>query len=360
MKNIIALGAENKTSFSVISEEDIYVSSPSGDLNDMDNFDGFEMGLKDYMDKKTLIPDCVACDLHPDYRSTRLAEEIKDNNAASILVRVQHHFAHVAACMLDNDLDEEVIGVSFDGTGFGTDGKSLGSEFMVCTRKDFTRKFHLKYMPQPGADVAAREPWRMAVAYLYDAYGEKLKDIGLPLLKRIPNSTALIINDMIKKDINCPLTSSMGRLFDAVSSLVGVCDVATFEAEGAIGLEEIVVRGIGEVYKYDVTNDEIDVAEMIKEINGDVVRGIDSGIISAKFHNTIGEIIFDVVERIHNATGLKKALISGGCFQNKYLVNYVEEKFAGAKIKLYKHNKYSPTDLGISVGQAVVAASLNR
>ncbi len=162
---------------------------------------------------------------------------------------------------------------------------------------------------------------------------------------------------MIEKGINSPLTSSMGRLFDAVSSMLGICDTISFEAEAAIKLESASAEGITEAYDYAIGEEDIDVSNMIREIVFDLGNGVDVSIISSKFHNTLGEIIFEVCSKLSTDAGINKVLISGGCFQNKYLVNYLDKKFEGSSLELYKHKKYSPTDLGISIGQAVIAAN---
>ncbi len=240
MKNIIALGAENKTTFSILNntKDELFVSEKIDNLTCLSNFNFFESQIKNVLKNKNIIPDIIACDLHPDYRSTRLAEEFSSNSKNTKLVKVQHHFAHIVSCMFDNDLDEEVIGVSFDGVGFGTDGAAWGGEFLVCSRKDFERVYHLEYVPQPGGDLATREIWRMALSYLYKTYQNEFNSIKTPLLERINKNKVSVVAQMIEKNINSPLTSSMGRLFDAVSSLLGICDDAKFEADGAILLEK--------------------------------------------------------------------------------------------------------------------------
>ena len=358
MKSIIALGAENKNTFSVISGKNLYISKRVSDLRDIDNLQDFEQALRGYIKSNGVIARYIACDSHPDYCSTHLAQRLQRENKGARLIRVQHHFAHIVSCMKDNNLDEGIIGVSFDGTGYGTDGKSWGGEFLLCTRKDFRRLNHLRYAPQPGGDIAAREGWRMALAYLLQAYGRNFYQLKLSLFERIEKAKIKIICQMLEKDINCPLTSSAGRLFDAVSSLIGVCDVSRFEAEAAILLEQAALRNIGAHYLYEIKAGEVDVCVMFRQIVDDLNKGLDTGIISAKFQNTLGEIIFALSLKISEDTGVNKVLISGGCFQNRYLTDYIVKRFANSKLKLYSHNKYSTTDWGISVGQAVVAASL--
>ncbi|MDP8299424.1 MAG: hypothetical protein P9L88_05930 [Candidatus Tantalella remota] len=357
MKNILALGVDNKTSFSVMSDKGLYVSDPVGDLTDIKNYNDFEKAISEQISGSSFAPELVVCDMHPDYRSARLADAIREKHGNSEIVRVQHHHAHITSCMLDNDINEQVIGISFDGTGYGTDGASWGGEFLICTRKDFQRAYHLAYVSQPGADKAAREGWRMAVSYLYHVFGKEGMGLYDPIFDRIGREKSDIIIQMIEKDINCPRTSSMGRLFDAVSSLAGICDESTFEAEAAILLEKKIKKGIRAFYEYDVSDNEIVIKRMIRGIMKDLLNGEDKGVIAAKFHNTIGEIIFKVSGMIFEDTGINKVLISGGCFQNRYLVDYLEKRFESSELELYKHKDFPATDLGISIGQAVVAAA---
>lgn len=357
MKNIIALGAEKKTNFTGISSNGIYTSEPIENLDTIENLVSFEKNLKKYMEDNNIIPQYIACDSHPDYYSTRLAEKFHKRNINSEFIKIQHHFAHIVSCMFDNGIDEEVIGVSFDGTGYGSDGNSWGGEFLLCTRKDFSRLKHLKYVAQPGGDIAAKEGWRMAVSYLMSAFGNDFKNLKLNLFERIGRKKIDFIQKMIESDINSPMTSSVGRLFDAVSSIIGISDASTFEAESAILLEKKTNESITGHYGYKIDNLDIDVSGMIKEIVFDVQKGASQEIMSTKFHNTLGEVILSTSLELSKDTGIKKVLLSGGCFQNKYLTSYVTKRFEESGLKLFKHEKYSTTDLGISIGQAVIACS---
>lgn len=360
MKKIIALGADSKSNFSFLSENGLVYNSFGKDLTDAGNFNDFEEGLRKHLRQNNIMPDCVVCDLHPDYFSTRLAKRICQENTSAEFMQVQHHFAHVVSCMADNDIKEQVIGISFDGAGLGADSSVWGGEFFLCTRNEFKRMYHLKYVPQPGGDSAAREGWRMAIAYLFGAYGENFDKLDLFLFKKTGRKKISIIKQMIKKEINSPLTSSAGRLFDAVSSLIGICDASSFEAEAAMFLEKEIHKNIKDYYEYEIKDESIDVYTMIRQITEDLAMGTSAGIISAKFHNTLGEIIFNVSLRMKRDTAVNKVLVSGGCFQNKYLVDYITERFSGSGLELFKHNKYSTTDLGISVGQAVIAEGKMR
>ncbi|MFH1645014.1 MAG: hypothetical protein ABIB11_01200 [Candidatus Omnitrophota bacterium] len=354
MNKAIALGSQTKTTFSILDNDQLFVSEEFKDLSDIECFNRYEKFLREYLSNKKVMPGIVACDLHPDYVSTSLAKQLAEETGSS-LIKVQHHFAHIVSCMVDNDIDEEVLGVCFDGMGFGDDGKSWGSEFLICDRKNFKRIFHFKYISQPGSDIASREGWRIALSYLIDTYDEDFDNLDISLIKRIGKEKIETVRHMIKRNINSPLTSSAGRLFDAVSSLIGICDESSFEAEAAIELEKVAARGITESYEYNVGENDICFVPMIKSIIDDLNEKVDVGIISAKFHNTLGEVIFDISSRAAKDFGISKVLLSGGCFQNKYLREYVISKFADSNIKLFTHKKYSTTDAGVSIGQAVVA-----
>ncbi|MBU1083553.1 MAG: hypothetical protein ABIG55_04220 [Candidatus Omnitrophota bacterium] len=357
-KNVIALGAENKNTFSVISDGKIYVSGPVGSLTELDNYRSFGDSTEAYMKKNGMVPDHIACDMHPDYLSTSLAEDICRRNKGSVLVKVQHHHAHIVSCMEDNGIDEEVIGISFDGTGYGSDGASWGGEFMLCTRKAFSREYHLKYVPVPGGDLAAKETWRTGLAYLYQAYGKNYRIEAASVIKNIEKYKIDIVEKMIDGSVNCPRSSSMGRLFDAVSFITGICSQARFEGESAMLLENAIYRKTEGSYGYGIDKGGIDMSPAIIGIMNDVKSGMDKGTIAAKFHNTIGEMVFRVSVLISEKRPARKVLISGGCFQNKYLVAYLENRFAPSGLELFKHKKYSTTDLGVSIGQAVIAANM--
>ena len=359
-KHIIALGAENKNTFSGISEKGLFVSKPVEDLQSIDNINNFEESIKTFMKDNLIKPDYIACDFHPEYTTTHLAKKLHSQEIDSKLIQVQHHFAHIVSCMYDNDIDEKVIGISFDGTGYGTDGNIWGAEFMLTTRKAFYRLNHLKYVAQPGGDIATRQGWRMAVSYLMQAFGDDFKELDLPIFETISEKEINITSQMIKKSINSPFTSSAGRLFDAISSILGICNVSEFEAEAAMLLEKEIAVDVKDYYSYKITPYDIDLSVMIREIVDDVEYGEEISLISSKFHNTLGEIIFDMSMRIHSTLGIDKVLISGGCFQNKYLRDYLIKRFKESKLMLYTHNKYSTTDLGISVGQAAVCDSIGR
>jgi hydrogenase maturation protein HypF len=300
----------------------------------------------------------LAVDHHPDYISTRLAEKF-----GLPVTIVQHHHAHIASCMVENGLDEPVIGVAFDGTGLGDDGNSWGSEFMVCDLTEYTRITHFDYMPLPGGDLASEEPWRMAVSWLYRIYGRDCLAMDLPVIRKIGTEKIGMLLHMIERKINCPLTSGAGRLFDAVASLLDLCQVAAFSAQGPMLLEANIKPAtstekkkiLSDRYQYFV-GQTINFENTIREIVDDLGAGTSISDICRKFHNTIISVIFETVQTIRRDEGIQKVVLSGGVFQNKYLLEGVEELLKEINFEVFTHSAVPSNDGGIALGQMAVAA----
>jgi len=303
-------------------------------------------------------PEIIACDLHPDYLSTQYVEEIKVKKGLKV-VKIQHHHAHIVSCMAENNVKEKVIGVAYDGTGYGDDGNVWGGEFLLCDLKKYSRVGHLKYYPLPGGDKAIVEPWRMAYSYLYSIYGSKAKTLDIDFNRRMDYDKLSIIEKMIDKNINSPLTSSCGRLFDAASSLIGIRDEISYEGQAAMELESFCASGITERYKFSIYKEEekfiIDSRGIFIDIIADLKKGLDKKIMAAKFHNTVAEFTVDLCGKIRKNTGINEVALSGGVFQNKYLTEKVIFSLEDKRFKVYIQRKVPPNDGGISLGQAVVA-----
>ncbi|MFA5389671.1 MAG: hypothetical protein WC312_07990 [Candidatus Omnitrophota bacterium] len=340
--NVLALGAQSKSAFCFAAGNAAYLSDFGGNLGELENFKKFEGQLKALRKELKIKLDTIACDLHPGYISTGYAPRIADGLP---VVKVQHHEAHIASCMAENKIKGKVIGVAFDGTGFGRDGNIWGGEFFIGGIKGFKRAAHLKYVPMPGGEAAIREPWRMAFSYLYAIGGGTRK------------TRNDIIRQMIDKKINTPLTSSMGRLFDGISSLIGICDIARYEGEAAIKLEKI-MEGVGHYkFNYDYKNEIIiiDWGPVIKSIVKDLKRGIKKPEISLKFHNGVCDMIKDVCGLLRKKYKIRKACISGGVFQNKYLSGRIKPILEEEGFDVYAHEKVPAHDGGIALGQAILA-----
>jgi len=297
-----------------------------------------------------LEPAFVACDLHPDYLSTKYARELGLPTLA-----VQHHHAHIASVMAEHGVTEPVIGVSFDGTGLGDDGRIWGSEFLICDQSGYERVAHLEYMPMPGGDMATHEPWRMAVSYLYSIYGRELLEMDLPFLKKLNLLKVEQVLQAIEKNINCPLTSGAGRIFDAAAALLDLCTFSSFHAEAPMRLENIVHPVTHQSYPYG-EGTEISMAPTFLAMVEEVMGGVDVGLISAKFHNTIGKIIIDGVKKLSRDSGIWTVALSGGTFQNRYLSSLVESGLQDAQFRVLLPGQLPSNDGGIALGQLVIAA----
>ncbi|MEI6140316.1 MAG: carbamoyltransferase HypF [Mariniphaga sp.] len=356
---ILAFGAELSNCFCVGKGDKAFISQHIGDLKGLETTIFYEETLARFIQLFRIKPTLLAVDLHPDYVSTRRAEKF----APLPVVIVQHHHAHVASCMAEHKLDEKVIGVAFDGTGYGDDGNIWGAEFLICDLVDYQRITHFDYLPLPGGDLANEEPWRMAVSYLYKIYGREFLDIDLQFLKETDPEKVEMLIRMIDRKINCPLTSSSGRLFDAVASLLRLCQVASFPAQGPMLLESSLTSEMSfqqeesEFMQYSCRFDgTIHVEDIIHGIVDDLQFGTNNGMIAVKFHNTIISVIFETVKSISLQEGINKVVLSGGVFQNKYLLEGTESILKKNNFQVYSQSAVPTNDGGIALGQMAIAA----
>jgi hydrogenase maturation protein HypF len=358
MKEILACGGELKNTFCLTKDNHAFISHHIGDLQNIEAYKYYQDSIEHYKNLFRIRPEAIAYDLHPDYLSTRYALDQKDIKP----IGVQHHHAHIVSNMAENGLNEKVIGVACDGTGYGTDGAIWGCEFMIADHADYQRRGHLKYLTLPGGDVSTKETYRMAISYLYSVYGDKLLDIDIPLLNRIDHKKIAFIKSMIEKGINAPLTSSCGRLFDAVSSLIDVRDDATYEAQAAIELEMIAETGILDNYGYNIIpiDDKyiINLDDMLQEIISDLNHKVSKGVISAKFHNTVADFIVSMCEKLRIESDINKVVLSGGTFQNTYLISETTRRLTEKGFITHFHKRVPTNDGGLSLGQAIVANTL--
>jgi hydrogenase maturation protein HypF len=348
--DILAVGAELSNCFCLGKGNRAYLSQHIGDLKNQETFMFFEETITRFKQIFRVNPSLYAADMHPDYLSTRYA-----GRSGVSVIGVQHHHAHIASCMAENAVDEPVIGVAFDGTGYGTDGHIWGSEFMVCDYENFKRYAHFAYMPVPGGDRISAEPWRMGVSLLWQAFGSGLQSLELPVLKLIGHEKTGRIVEALEKGINCPLSSGAGRLFDAVAAVTKLCVNAGFHAEAPMRLESAIQQGISEAYDF-IPGEEISFIPAIKQICSDVSRGIRAGEIAARFHNTVVEASLQTILDIREKTGIQKVVLSGGTFQNKYLAEMLETRLQKNNFAVYTHSKVPCNDGGIALGQLAVAA----
>ncbi len=360
LKEVLALGGELKNTISFSKENYVFLSQYLGDLKSVETLNFLKESIASLKKMFRINPEIIACDLHPDYLSTQYAEETRAKKGLRV-VKVQHHHAHIVSCMAENNIKEKVIGVAYDGTGYGDDGNIWGGEFLLCDLKEYLRVGHLKYYPLPGGDKAIMEPWRMAYSYLYSIYGPRAKKIDIDFNRRMDYDKLSIIEKMINKNINSPLTSSCGRLFDAASSLIGIRDEISYEGQAAMELESFCASGIKERYNFCICKEGkefiIDPQEIFIDIIKDLKEGIDKKVIAAKFHNTVAGFTLNLCGKIRENTGINKIALSGGVFQNRYLTEKIISLLEKDGFQVYTQRKVPPNDGGISLGQAVVAGS---
>jgi hydrogenase maturation protein HypF len=350
VEGILAAGAELVNCFCIGKGNQAVFSQHIGDLKNLETYRFYTETIEKYKRLFRFSPGLVAYDMHPDYLSTRYASEL---NIESI--SVQHHHAHIASCMAEHGIDEKVIGVSFDGTGYGTDGNIWGSEFFLADLHAFERYSHFEYIALPGGDKVTEEPWRTTLSYLYHTFGRDVKSLEIPFVRMIDEKKLSLVLDALEKRINCPLSSGAGRLFDAVAALLNVCTVSKFHAEAPMRLESLTTAALNQRYEVSLA-ETISFKEMFRQIIEDIHKETPAEIISTKFHNTIVYTIFRISLQIRRETGLNKIVLSGGTFQNKYMMERLEPLLIKNKFEVFSQSRIPCNDGGIALGQLVIAA----
>lgn len=357
--DLLGCGADIKNTFTLLRGNYAIVSQHMGDMENFETVRFFEETLKNLKAVYRAEPQAVVHDLHPGYFSANWAREYgKNQNLKAIAI--QHHYAHIGSVMAEHGLTGRIIGVALDGSGYGLDGTLWGGEFLVADTRGFLRAGHLKQVPLPGGEQAVKEPWRMALSYLKDAFGNDVMKFLEPtaFIEKYGDKKISTIVQIAEKRNFSPLSSGAGRLFDAVSALIGICDMNTFEGEGSIALESSVLKGIEEDYPVDIhLGDiiEIDFAHMFMAMVDDLSRDLDRGIISAKFHNTIAMAVIRVVLKLSLMNNIRTVALSGGVFQNLYLFERVAEGLRAEGLTVYANEKVPCNDAGISLGQVFLA-----
>jgi len=357
-EQVLAIGAELKNTFCLTRGRHAILSQHIGDLENYETQQFFEETLKKMTHLFKVSPKAIAHDLHPGYRSTRMAL----NSSIDHRFAVQHHHAHIVSCMAENHLDGKVIGVAMDGTGLGSDGTVWGGEFLVAHLAGFERSGHIRAVPLPGGDAAIRQPWRMALSYLRDSFGTKIPD-NIACFRAVPAPQFRLVDTMLSRSIQTVQTSSCGRLFDAVAALLGMGSDVTFEGQAAIALEMAADPSITNRYAFDLQEGEltvIDLRQTISTIVRDVARNRPASEISACFHNTLSTAIVEVCNRIRKSCGLDRVCLSGGVFQNHLLLELTASKLRHLGFGVFLHATVPANDGGIALGQAVIANELLR
>lgn len=357
--SVLASGGELKNVFCMNRDNLFYLSHHIGDLENENTNIAFRDGIEHFKKLFDIKPEYVAYDLHPGYYSSQYAQELENMKKFG----VQHHKAHIASCMAENQLSGGVIGVAFDGTGYGEDGKIWGGEFFKGGYYGFVRAGHLEYIMMPGSDSAVKHPWRMALGYLYASGMHNLiqssEEECQPLLNNISRSDIDFTVKMLDRKLNCPHTSSMGRFFDAVSALLGIKTDISYEGQAAIELEYYASEKDMEPYPVDLLNTEsgfiINTSEIIKEIIREIKENKSKEHISSKFHTTIAEIVLQGCIKIRKQSALDKVVLSGGVFQNTTLLSLSVDRLKHNGFNVFTHSEIPANDGGIALGQAMMA-----
>jgi hydrogenase maturation protein HypF len=355
---LLAAGAELKSAICLANGNQAFLSQHIGDLKNSTTRDSFGHTVEHLSTLLTITPKQVACDLHPDYLSSRFAED-----AALPLSRVQHHHAHLASCMAENGLDGEVIGVIFDGTGYGPDGTIWGGEFLVGGYDDFQRVAHFRPVPLPGGDTAVREPWRMAMAYLYQALGEAAFSLDHPVARMLAEQERGLFAQMLRRGINSPLTSSCGRLFDAVAALLNIRYHVSYDGQAAIELEahaEMCEDTTDVTYPYVFDNRDgaplqVDFSATVVAILHDISAGVSVSGVAYRFHRTVAAAATDLCLEISETSGHDRIIFSGGVFQNRLLSEMLYTALSNKGLNVFTHRLVPPNDGGIALGQVAIA-----
>lgn len=357
-EGILAFGAEKVNTFALGKGDTIIQSQYIGDLKNWETFAFYTESLARFRHLFRFVPSCLVCDRHPDYLSSQEAERYAAADHIPLL-RVQHHHAHAVACMLEHGLHQPVIALVLDGTGLGDDGHVWGGEIFLCDRRSYRRLSHLEYLPLPGGDKASEEPWRMAVACLWHYYG---KEIPFPagFVERIGQSKIDLLTRMMERGVNTPSTSSAGRLFDAVASLLGICDISTHQAEAPVRLEQTASGEHLAHYPVIIKEGNISFRLVFDGLLKDMAAGQPVPELAARFHNTVTFMLVERAKEYIKQTDATQVVLSGGCFQNKRLTEQLQHLFASENIPLYIPGRIPCNDGGISAGQLAVAAALQN
>jgi len=388
---VLAFGAELKNILCITDDQHAFVSQHIGDLENIPTLNFFKEAVAHFKEVLNLNPRIFAYDLHPEYLSTKYCMELMDElgEESFSAVGVQHHHAHIASVLAEHGHTGPVIGFSMDGTGYGTDGTLWGGEVLVCTPTTFERFAHLEYIPLPGGSAAIREPWRMAFSYLRTAWGDDWMSLPLPCMQNASHNELKLLDQACASNVNCPSVSSLGRLFDAVASILDIRHVSAFEGQAAIMLEASAAKQKTDIsFPYTIRRSDkkmfeeypvvrgnisgavtpgksgikecfvLDYAPLIRNIAEEFIRGMPRQKLAYAFHNTLIESFLEMAERARESTGIKTVALSGGCWQNRILTERFSKRLKKHDFVVLINRQVPVNDGGISLGQAFVAANV--
>jgi hydrogenase maturation protein HypF len=359
LPSILAVGGELKNTICLTRGKHAFLSQHVGDLENAESFNFFTEAVKHLERILEIHPETIAYDLHPGYFSTQWARQ----QGEARLTGVQHHHAHIASCMAENHLEGQVIGFALDGTGYGTDGRIWGGEILIASYRGFERAAHFEYLPLPGSSAAIHEPWRMAVSYLSHYFGRDFLAMPIPFVRQLDPAKTDLLLQMMDRNLNSPLTSSCGRLFDAVAALIGIRQKVNYEAQAAIELEmAIECAEDTRAYSLDLVTDGdrwvIQSGSLLEGVIEDLKRNRTAGVISARFHRALAEGFAQIAVKIRERTGLTRVCLSGGTFLNQFLSRHLQSLLQASKFEVFTHHEVPAGDGGLSLGQAMIAASM--
>ncbi len=357
---VLALGGEMKNTFCMTRNGEAFLSQHWGDLNHYHNYMNFQKGIERFKRILYVEPEVLVHDLHPNYQSSRWAKEQTDLPR----IAVQHHYAHMTAAMADNDLQGEVLGLICDGTGWGSDGAVWGGEILRGDYNGFTRLAHLKYVPFPGGDLNARKPYRMALIYLNAALGSSSLDGADRFLTDLKREEKNILMQQMQANSPELMTSSCGRLFDAVGAMLGVCGINKYEGQAAVELEARADQYEKGRYEFDLHKEQdiwlMDVLPIWPELIADLKQSHPLGSMAQKFHLTLVEMFLTTLLKLRDETGLNRVVLSGGVFYNQILLINLINQLTEHGFMVYQHQQVPPGDGGISLGQAIIASEVYK
>jgi hydrogenase maturation protein HypF len=359
MGSVLATGTELKNTFCMTRDRYAFLSHHIGDMQNQETLNAFESGIEHFRKLFRIEPEIIACDLHPDYLASNYGRELSCKQNLP-LVEVQHHHAHLASCLADNGWDskEPVIGVIFDGTGYGSDGNIWGGEILIGGYASVERRFHLEYFPLPGGDAAIHHPTRSAIGLLWQNGLEWRTD--LPITSFTSDQERSVLQAQLERSLNTPLTSSVGRLFDAASAILGICHEASFEGEPAILLEAVASDTEKGCYDWGMLETSIPTRPLLTAMLKDIQNKVPTPIIASRFHNSIIQLVKDVCTTIEKQTGIRTIVLSGGVWQNMYLLSRILPLLETSGFRVLIHHQVPTNDGGVSLGQAVVAGQKKK
>jgi len=360
-RDILATGAQQKSTFCLVKESKAFLSQHIGELENLETLEHYETSLELFERLFRIEPDVIAHDMHPDYMSTRFAHDHPATSA--VRIPVQHHHAHIVSAMTEHGLHDPVLGVAYDGTGYGTDGAIWGGELLLTRWGSFERLAHLRYAPMLGGEAAIRKPYRMAAGYVWSLCASSEHEFE-PFIATMPVGERILLRRQFEARLNAPATSSCGRLFDAAAALLGIRREAEYEGQAAVELEARADATVRDVYPYDILRDGdrwiVDPAATLRALWCDFRAGHDESRVAAAFHNTVAEFTRDLCRRARESTRVNRVVLSGGCFQNALLTQRLCVGLAEDSFEIFTHRLVPPNDGGLSLGQATVAHAVTR